>query len=156
MKSSFTNDIQTPLVHKDLLHRRSILKGIGLFLGLSSIGSLTTSCNGDGVKLPEKLQDQAQELRSFQHLWSVPPAVKELGQECYKTTPNIEELIKNCLQPFDQLVHDKSINESTRSADFAKKLEELHLAAAQQDTWIDIRGWRLTTVEVAAYAICSL
>ena len=156
MKSPFNSNIQTSLAQKDLLHRRSIIKGIGLFLGISSIGTLTISCNEDRAKLPEKLRGQAQELLSFQRIWSAPTAIKELGQECYKTTPNIERLIKSCLQPFDRLVHDETTDESTWSIHFAKKLEELHLAAAQQDAWIDIRGWRLTTVEVAAYAICSL
>lgn len=147
------------LLGKSHFNRRTLLKGLGLFLGLPVFSSLV-GCQTKGSKLPKELKSNYDEIDSIQRLWQPPVAVKELGQTSFKTVGHINQHIKTCLEALAQEAktqNNSSItNEKDQAKHLAKILKKLHLKATQAGSWVDVRGWRLSQVEVAAYALCSL
>ena len=129
------------------IRRRDFGQAIAIFLG-SSILPLGCQSNSN---LPPPLQKYDAELTDFQHTWSPAPAVVQLGQEVIKVTGNIQELLTQFLDTLSQQPQDLLKDKQQ----LANKLKELHLVAARRHSWVEVKGWRLTSVEGAIYALCT-
>ena len=130
------------------INRRSFAKAMAIFLG-SSVVSLGCQSN---ASLPPALRPHAKELTKIHQSWSPPSAVIQLGHEVIKVTGHIQDLMTQLLDTLSQQPQELLAD----AQKLAKKLKELHLQAARQQSWIEVKAWRLTSVEGAIYALCTL
>lgn len=132
------------------LSRRSLLKGLSIFLGVSLVPSLE-GCRSRAQGLPPSLQDQVEQIQSIQRGWSAPKAVIDLGREVIAVNGQAHSMIETLLMNLSSKVN----LESATPQELAKELKMLHLEAAQKGLWVEVRAWRLSSVEAAAYALSS-
>ena len=130
--------------------RRTLLKGIGLFLGAGVFNTSFIACDS-APYLPKSLKAKHVQVEQIQQTWLVPNEVKTLGQEIVKLVGNIEVLVQDLLKQIKQ-EHPKGFKEPK---ELSHTLKKLHLDSARKGQWVEVRAWRLTAIEVAAYALCS-
>jgi hypothetical protein len=130
--------------------RRTLLKGIGLFLGAGVFNTGFTACDS-APYLPKKLKAKHVQIEHIQQTWSVPSDVKTLGQEIVKVVGNVEVLVQDLLKQIEQ-EHPKDFK---GPKELSNTLKKLHLDSARKGQWVEVRAWRLTAIEVAAYVLCS-
>jgi hypothetical protein len=131
------------------LDRRILLKGIATFLGYPLLSTIN-GCTPSKSALPERLSAQTAGIEGVQKLWKPPPSVIELGREVinnHHVTPDIQALLKALSEP--------SKGQKRTPVELAEAIRRLHHKAAKMGSWVEIKGWRLTTVEAAAYALSS-
>ena len=137
-------------VEKYGFDRRTLLKGLSLFLGGALINTGLSACNSTSY-LPESLQGQFQEVSTFQKVWAVPEEAKVLGREIVKVVGHIESSVQDLLKQLQKDLQSKNAGPK----ELGRAIKKLHLESARQGQWVEVRAWRLTKVEVAAYALCS-
>ena len=130
--------------------RRTLLKGLCLFLGGTALNTSLSACDSSPY-IPDRLKSQSQEINRIQKIWAVPDEVKTLGQETVKVVGHIERLVQKLLKQLSESPKTAQTNPKT----LGQTIKKLHLESARNGEWIEVRAWRLTAIEVAAYALCS-
>ena len=139
-----------PNFSEQALSRRTLLKGLSLFLGVPFLSSLE-ACTSKPHGLPDELNEHVTPIKSIQSAWQVPSAVIALGREVLAVSGDTFALIEEVLRELSIKIDLKNAT----SQEIAKVLRDLHLEATKRNSWVEVKGWRLSTVEAAAYALSS-
>ena len=124
------------------LSRREVIRGALAFLGYTSL--MNVAC----TSAPEEGGRFRQFASPFQSAWSPPPEVLEVGKAILSISSDVPALLEELTPALDSLNRPK--------ADLADAIRSSHLSAAASERWVDVRGWRLSSVEAAAYVLCAL
>jgi hypothetical protein len=126
------------------VERRAFVEGALAFLGFASLSALGCSRSSEF------------DLSEFQEIstrvstpWSPPPEVVRVGKRILSSTGGIREMLQD-------LETKLSAGGLKSSASIADALRAHHLEAAGAGQWVEVRGWRITSIEAAAYAMCAL
>ena len=130
--------------------RRTLLKGLTLFLGGAAISNGLSACDSSPY-IPESLKRQSQEINRIQKTWAVPDEIKLLGHDIVRVVGHVENLVQNLLKQLSESPNTAQTN----AKQLGQTIKNLHLESARKGDWIEVRAWRLTAIEVAAYALCS-
>ena len=138
------------IVDRSQMSRRTLLRGLSIFLGASLIPALE-ACTPTGANLPKGLSNHSDEMNLFQEIWAPPKAVTELGREVISVNGDMPQRIETLLKALSSKV---SLS-SAKPIELARALKDLHIESAKHGSWVEVRGWRLSSVEAAAYALSS-
>jgi hypothetical protein len=130
--------------------RRSFFQGVAIFLGANALPYAISGCQSES-QLPDALEDRAETISRLLETWSPPHDVIQLGEEVIKVTGQINELMLTLLDELSE--QPKDVFETPKR--LGAQLKILHLKAAREHSWVEVRAWRLTSVEAAIYALCS-
>lgn len=126
------------------VERRVFMQGALAFLGIASLSTLGCSQAPD-FNFSE-LKESSQKVSSQ---WAPPPEVVQVGKQILSSTGRVKELIR--------ALEAKLSAEILQSSEaIAEALRAQHLEAARSGQWVEVRGWRITSIEAAAYAMCAL
>ena len=138
------------IMDRSQMSRRTLLRSLSIFLGASLIPELE-ACTSTGQDLPKGLSDHSDEMNSFQKIWAPPKAVIELGREVIAVNGDMPKRIETLLKALPPRVELST----AKPKELARALRDLHIESAKRGSWVEVRGWRLSAVEAAAYALSS-
>jgi len=144
-----TQQEQDHLFESRELTRRSFFQGVAIFLGATALPAVS-GCQSKS-QLPSALEGRDQTISRLHETWSPPHDVIQLGEAVMKVTGQINELMLTLLDELSE--QPKDVFETPKR--LGAQLKILHLKAAREHSWVEVRAWRLTSVEAAIYALCS-
>lgn len=136
------------------LNRRQVMKALVAFVGAGVVSQELTACHPQ-TPIPKSLKTQEDKVLVFQEQWSAPKEVIDLGHEIRRVVGKIDQLMLDLLDQLAQALSQPLADPKKKATQLGGILKTLHLQSAQQNRWVEVKGWRLTATEVAAYALCS-
>ena len=147
------------------LDRRDLLRGLALFLGAHSVGGFILGLGGcNSAPSDPQVHKWSGSGSVLYQAWTPPTEMVELGRVILSSFDQLNPLIHTlvtALKPhlptsaqLSQNANQDSSQEITQS--LAQRIQQLHLEATREGRWAEVQGWRLSEVEVAAYALVAL
>ena len=147
------------LAHID---RRDLLRGLIAFLGTCTVG-VGLGGQGGCESIDPKSSVWSESGNTIYRAWKPPSEMVTLGQVILSESHEINLKISSLVTALeDYFSHPKDRLNQTKRAPSRDKIQlthrihQLHRQATLDGRWVEVRGWRLSEVEVAAYALIAL
>ena len=144
------------------INRRGLLKGLIAFLGTCTVGLGVGGQGGCESKGP-KASLWSKSANTLYRAWSPPSEMVTLGQVILSEFHEIDQTISRQVIALTDDLSESGVhhNQAKRASDqeevqLAHRIHQLHRQATLDGRWVEVRGWRLSEVEVAAYALIAL